>query len=317
MSKAQNKPATIPQEKIEAIETFARDNNLAVLSQHSQIQASIAMSEAIEQMEHMITDEMVDKIKRLEGTKLGFRTDRDDKGGYRPDVIKKVWIEASLKGLYMTGNQVNIIANNLYVTKEGYEFLLGPSRMPDLKQLKMTPGIPEYLSDDIALVPYTASWVYKGEADEIVDHKIPIRANKSMGYDALLGKAKRKMMALIHSRITGTSYGEGDVDDPPYGPDNAKQAEKVNPNATEGPKPGEKPAESGHLDTPTVNRLKAVIETYENDAMAFLVEKDYLQAGDPISLLSREMADRIIQYPDRFKKAVGEMAAAREGGGEE
>jgi hypothetical protein len=46
------------------------------------------------------------------------------------------------------------------------------------------------------------------------DGRIPVRVNKAMGVDAILGKAERKMLAAIRKEVTGSQHDpDGDVDD--------------------------------------------------------------------------------------------------------
>ncbi|MFK5282891.1 hypothetical protein ACI3PL_25325, partial [Lacticaseibacillus paracasei] len=60
----------------------------------------------------------------LQGNRLGFKTDKDKSGGYPESVVKNCLIEAVLLGIQPTGNQFNIIAGNMYPTKEGCGYLL-------------------------------------------------------------------------------------------------------------------------------------------------------------------------------------------------
>lgn len=76
------------------------------------------------------TPEVMGAFMSLQNTALGFRTDKAQ-GGYPEDVVKEAVIEASLRGLSPVGNQFNIISGRMYVTKEGFQFLL--SQVPGLR----------------------------------------------------------------------------------------------------------------------------------------------------------------------------------------
>jgi hypothetical protein len=118
----------------------------------------------------------------------------------------------------VTGNEINIIAGNLYVTKEGFERLL--SEMPGLTNLKIQVGVPA-TSEGGALVPARSQWLYHGVADAMVwekedtaDYRIPIKVNSAMGIDAIMGKAKSKVLRNIFARISGTQLAVvDDADD--------------------------------------------------------------------------------------------------------
>ena len=74
-------------------------------------------------------------------------------------------------------------------------------------------------SGDGALVPMRATWIYKGNKDSVectkngeTDNRIAVRVNAGMGVDAILGKARRKLLARIYSRVTGSHWAESDAD---------------------------------------------------------------------------------------------------------
>ncbi len=126
-------------------------------------------------------------------------------------------VQALLRGLQPVGNQINVIAGNLYVTKEGYERLL--REFPGLSRLSIEIGVPATIGEG-ALVPCRASWSLDGQQDLLVcekgtdaDYRIPIRVNKSMGVDAIIGKAKSKLYRRIYERLTGSVIlSEADTD---------------------------------------------------------------------------------------------------------
>ena len=108
------------------------------------IENSLVVANAIGYMKKALTAEMMQPIMDLQGSKLGFKTDRDlvknqqtgkyEKGpGYPLDVVTNCFIEMSLIGLLPTGNMWNIIGGNSYTTKEGGTYLL--KNMKGLKQV--------------------------------------------------------------------------------------------------------------------------------------------------------------------------------------
>ena len=91
---------------------------------------------AIRQMKKILTDEFVKVIKdNLENTKLGFKTDRKE-GGYPLETIRRCLIECALNGIYWHGNEFNILADNFYITREG--FFGKMSRDPRFKNIKLS-----------------------------------------------------------------------------------------------------------------------------------------------------------------------------------
>lgn len=200
----------------------------------------LIMARAMKTLRDLLTPAIMSDVMELMNSPLGFRTDKDpsrpvkSKDGkwetpkpYTQEVVRDVMIQALLRGLRPTNNEINIIAAGLYVTKEGYERLL--REFPGLKNLCIEIGVPAMLqgsSGDTAFVPARASWDLDGRSDLLVcekgtdaDYRIPIRVNAAMGVDAIQGKAKSKLYRRIYERLTGTALAseaegeDGDVID--------------------------------------------------------------------------------------------------------
>jgi hypothetical protein len=84
-------------------------------------------------------------IMSIAGTSIGFKTDQDDKmkGGttYAPHMVRDCAIEATLAGLELMGNQFNILQEKMYITNEGYTYLL--EHRPNLSDVDIFVGNPE------------------------------------------------------------------------------------------------------------------------------------------------------------------------------
>lgn len=174
------------------------------------------MASGIEQLRELLTAEFMAPIMKLQGSKLGFRTDKDrnkdgTKGpGYSMDIVRDCVIEATLNGYEITGNQFNIIASNMYPTKEGCG-----SKLNKFKGLKyqIICSLPKINNDKTsAAIDVTIKWSLNGESDEEVV-PIPIKMDAYTSVDGLAGKATRKARAWLLSRITGTEVTDGDIED--------------------------------------------------------------------------------------------------------
>jgi len=147
-------------------------------------------------------------VVSLAGTPLGFRTDRDDeKEKYSEAEIRDCMIEALIGGLRPVGNEFNIIAGRMYCTKEGYRRLV--REWPGLSNLKIRIQTPRMNKDGTgALVGASAEWALEGVQNSIdcseEEWKIPIRVNKKMGIDAIIGKAESKLYKRIYQRLSGS-----------------------------------------------------------------------------------------------------------------
>lgn len=167
---------------------------------------------AAQQLKNLLTPEYMKPIMALQGNRLGFKTDKDEKGGYSEDVVKNCLIEAVLTGVQPWGNQFNIIAGNTYVTKEGFGHLL--SNFKGLKDYEIIPGLPRInIEKTGAAIMMKVKWTLANEPQQERDLDISVKMNAYMGVDAVIGKATRKSRAWLHSKLSGVEIGEGDVSD--------------------------------------------------------------------------------------------------------
>lgn len=184
-------------------------------------QKAHTVSQAIVELEVLLDDNYMKPIMYLQGTSLGFRTDKDlqknpsgygyVKGdGYPVDIVKRCLIEAVLKGYQPTNNEFNIIGGNMYPTKNGLERKanewegLKYSIISTIKTFSV-----EKLS---ALVDCQIKWTIGGVSrEEIVP--IPLKIDKYTSVDAVIGKAKRKALAWLLSNISGEIVIDGSVED--------------------------------------------------------------------------------------------------------
>ena len=169
------------------------------------------IAEAAGQLKKILTNEYMRPIMELQGNRLGFKTDKDDKGGYAEPVVKNCLIEAVLTGVQPFGNHFNIIAGNCYITKEGFGYLLKKTRglkyeiVPTLPRMDSTKGS--------AAVVMKIKWSANGEATQEREIDFPIKMNQYMGADAVIGKATRKARAWLFNTIHDTEIADGDIQD--------------------------------------------------------------------------------------------------------
>jgi len=162
------------------------------------------IASAIGELKQMLSPEYMKPIMNLQGSKLGFKTDKT----YSEIQVKEALIEAVFLGVQPYGNEFNIIAGQCYLTKEG----LG-AKLKKIKGLSysITPSLPRIKESSAAIV-MNIEWSYKS-ITKSKDLDIPIRVNKMMGTDAIIGKATRKARYWLYSEITGSEVPEGSIDD--------------------------------------------------------------------------------------------------------
>ncbi len=177
------------------------------------------MAKGIRLLENAITEDMMDDIMALQSSPLGFLTDKDSGQGYPVHIVKRVFIEATLNGARMVGNEVNIISQRMYLTKQYYQRVT--REFPGVEAVAEQPGVPA-LGGGGALVPFIVTWQKAGEIfsvqctqkkdkdGNIMDERIPVKVNSGMGADAILGKATRKALKRAYDRMLGFETPDSD-----------------------------------------------------------------------------------------------------------
>ena len=238
----------IAADKLAALEQMAAQqaNVLAHPNKGAIFAPAFQMAEAISSMRELLTDEVMKPIMKLQGSRLGFRTDKDKERnkeggfGYPLEVVRDCLIEAVLNGARPSGNEMNIIAGNCYLTREYFTRFV--REFPGLTDLtcEFTPPVNGPYG---AMIDCKASWRINGKPDslhcqktDIADNRICVRVNAGMQADAIFGKADRKLKARIWQKLTGSNSSvDGDVDD--QGPAGLPPPRTINVPPENGPKP--------------------------------------------------------------------------------
>lgn len=168
------------------------------------------ISTAISFLQENLTEEYMKPIMCMQGSRLGFKTDKDAAGGYPMKVVKDCIIDATLTGLEPTGNQFNIISSNMYVTKEGYGHLL--SKVNGLTYF-IKHSVPKVDSSKTsAVVESLVKWTHNGKKQEEA-LEFSIKGNSFASADAYIGKAERKCRAWLFNQLSDMEIADGDVED--------------------------------------------------------------------------------------------------------
>jgi hypothetical protein len=186
------------------------------------IQKAIVIARAMQVIDTCLTPEIMEPIMRLQGSKLGFKTDMDrvrnqstnqyEKGpGYPLEVVKNCFIEMSLIGLQPVFNQWNIIGGNSYVTKEGGDILL--KNIPYLQEfLIIHEEVNQSVDKKTASVKSKISWVIDSE-QHVQLISFPVKSDVYTTHDSLIGKADRKSKIWLFNKIKGTCISDGDAEE--------------------------------------------------------------------------------------------------------
>jgi len=209
------------------LDTIIEQSSISRLEKHGRVSRAHALARAVQRLRGAITPAEMADFMALQGSPLGFLTDKDQEGGYDPPTVKECLIEALLRGVYPVGNEFNIIAGHAYITKAGMARLV--RQFPGLTDLKINFGVP-VMKHGGALVEASARWLLNGNAQQI-ERTIPVRVNRYMGVDAILGKAERKLLAAVYGRLTGSEHTvpDGEIDDLELQPAREGMAAKLTP----------------------------------------------------------------------------------------
>lgn len=201
---SENKNTAVALKLNEAVGSVLNQTNLIGFER------AYATAQSIEVLKGLLTPEYMQPIMNLQGNRLGFKSDRDKNGGYPMEVVKNCLIEAVLMGLQPYGNNFNIIAGNMYPTKEGLGHVL--NNWNGLKYTLIC-GVPKVQSDNkSAVIDVSLKWTLNGKENaEVIPISVKMDAYTSV--DALVGKATRKGRAWLLSTISGMEVTDGDVTD--------------------------------------------------------------------------------------------------------
>lgn len=206
-------------DKLQLISAKLNQSVLSVLGADSVIgfEKSYQIANAIGFLRGNLTEEYMKPIMALQGSRLGFKTDKDinpatkKKGeGYPMEIVRDCLIDAVLIGVQPYGNQFNIIAGQTYITKEGYGHLLGKTK--GLKY-SITPLLPRIsVEKGSGAVEMIIKWTFNGEhKEEKVD--FATKVNAFMGADAVIGKATRKARAWLFNQVSDIEIADGDTEE--------------------------------------------------------------------------------------------------------
>lgn len=207
-------------EKAKQIDEISKSAMAAFESPES-FEKELSVARSISDMRVALTPDIMADVMGLMNTSIGFRTDRDPKvtpldkdqkpmTPYPVEVVRDVFIESRLRGFHCINNEFNIIAGRFYGCLNGFERLVKKSaRCTDFKD---NYSVPVMVGDRGAVVEASASWLQDG-VKQTLERKFAVRVNSGMGADAIVGKAKRKLLAAVHSRMTGVVTPEGDAAD--------------------------------------------------------------------------------------------------------
>ncbi len=181
---------------------------------------AIAMANAVQQLRESITPELIEGLKKLQGSPLGFVTDKDkgeklgrgqyaEGSGYNDDIIRDVAIAAAAKGARMWGNEVNIIKGRAYITKNYYARLNNDTLGRNNWYAK--PDIPRTAAGGAVI---SGSIWWRDSAGEHTETcQFAIKGDSTSQLDLMIGKWEKRAYQMIYERSTGVKAPDDHSDD--------------------------------------------------------------------------------------------------------
>lgn len=175
--------------------------------------AAFTAVSVIKLLREAMTDEVMKEVfLPLMNTKVGFLTDRTGKpnraGNVKPlysvNIVRDAIIDAVSIGLLPTGNQLNIIAERMYPTKEGYTYLLKKLGCKYFINIG-TPVINENTADINCKINYE----FNGEKNNFLI-VANVKKDAYSSFDQLKGKAERRAKKALYEFLTGCDFGDAD-----------------------------------------------------------------------------------------------------------
>lgn len=190
-------------ETLDAIVAYGR----SAMKLANGMRKSLMRSNYIARMRSALTPEVMGAVMYLQGSELGFLTDKDKEGGYPVNVVRDCVISAAAKGLAPVENQFNIIGGRMYVTTNGCLQILAELGVRHSE----TAAIPQ-LGADRAKTKVLVEWEEDGQRQS-KELEFEVRLNKGMGVDGANGKAIRKARMWLVNRISGMTLADADAEE--------------------------------------------------------------------------------------------------------
>lgn len=208
-------PRTDAQLQKEFIDVCQQANDLQLADNVASV---FVAADIVGKLRGLLTQSVVEHyFMPLMGTRVGFLTDHDkESNGKKPapygwETVRDCIIDAACIGLAPVKNQFNIIAGNMYPTKEGYTALL---KKIGVKYYITTSGDRANPASQTADIECKV--VYEIPSDpgnkKNFTYVASPKKNQFSSLDQLKGKAERKAKKALYELITGIDLGDADED---------------------------------------------------------------------------------------------------------
>lgn len=168
----------------------------------------------VKSLRDILTEEVMrDVFMPLMNTKVGFLTDRTGKPNkqgttypiYSIAVVRDAIVDAICFGVLPVFNQMNIISERFYPTKEGFSALLKKWQIKNILEI----GVDISKSQFVAEIPVKITYEYKGEKNSF-SIIATVKKDSYSSSDQIRGKAERRAKKQLFEYVTGCDFGDAD-----------------------------------------------------------------------------------------------------------
>ena len=107
--------------RLTAMDRVQKDYALMMASpSYTDLERMVMTAKAIGQLREMLDEATMAYFMQLQGSRMGFVTDKDKSGGYSVQEAKEAVLMGILKGFPPVNNRMNIISGQFYGTKQGF-----------------------------------------------------------------------------------------------------------------------------------------------------------------------------------------------------
>lgn len=200
-----NELQVINETELNIFDETVKRANIAIVSKNAS--NIFLMADLYDQLDRLLTPARMKPIMKLQGSKIGFKTDKI----YLEPVVKTCLMDAMTVGVLATSNQFNIIAGQMYITKEGFSYLL--KKLSTLNSHLIVPKWDTYKNDNkSAQLTVIVKYKVNGE-DKEFGKMYSAKSNSMAGHDAILGKVERKAKKDLYELLTGMEISDGDIEE--------------------------------------------------------------------------------------------------------
>lgn len=201
-------------ESLQGIAILAKETGTLMAAVSQGIQVEFRVAKGMQLMRQQLTPDIMNEyVMPLVGTRLGFRTDRDQDRtkSYSPDEIRDVVIDAMIRGARLVGEELTVISGGPHYTVNYYRRTIFD--IDGLDKLVVTNGEPEMVQglQKSARVPVRITFELHGRPC-FHEGSYVVRVNDGQMATATQTKAERLALKSLKQALVGSTWAPDDAE---------------------------------------------------------------------------------------------------------